>query len=156
MSGVVMPRQPEMSGVAMPRQPDVGGLTAPPVGLLEVPQQPRFEVPAAFIKGNLQGMEALQGSPVGLTKLLFKVLMGSLASEQCRQTRSEQRIHRHRVGPRSMAWETWSLAFIATESFQIPSSPMPNRIQICECGLDLFLICFLLDWGFCTASFCRE
>ena len=43
-----MPRQPEMSGVAMPRQPDVGGVAAAPMGLLEVPAQPRFDVPAAF------------------------------------------------------------------------------------------------------------
>ena len=66
-----MPRQPEMSGVAMPRQPDVGGLTAPPVGLLEVPQQPRFEVPAAFHQRKPPGY----GSSSGFARRAYKVVV---------------------------------------------------------------------------------
>ena len=66
-----MPRQPEMSGVAMPRQPDVGGVAAAPMGLLEVPQQPRFDVPAAFHQRKPPGY----GSSSGFSRRAYKVVV---------------------------------------------------------------------------------
>lgn len=66
-----MPRQPEMSGVAMPRQADVGGVAAAPMGLLEVPAQPRFDVPAAFHQRNAPGY----GSSSGFSRRAYKVLV---------------------------------------------------------------------------------
>ena len=55
----------------MPRQPDVGGVAAAPMGLLEVPAQPRFDVPAAFHQRKAPGY----GSSSGFSRRAYKVVV---------------------------------------------------------------------------------
>ena len=116
-----MPRQPEMSGLPM--------LHACHGAPVEVSQPPRLELPAAFNPGR-----KLPGYGNAARRAWKVVVQGGL----CRRTQSEQKIHRHKVGPKNMGWETWSVECIGIGSFRIPLSPMLNPIHTCEHGLDLF------------------
>ena len=135
MSGLQTARMHEQNlgpQYGLPSAPSHAAHGAP----VEVPQPPRLEIPAAFNPGRkLPGYGNAARRP---GKLSFKVAKGSPVSGLCRRTQSEQKIHRHKVGPKNMGWETWSLECIGIGSFRIPLSPMLNPIQTCEHGLDLF------------------
>ena len=130
MSGVAMPRQPEMSGVAMPRQPDVGGLTAPPVGLLEVPQQPRFEVPAAFHQRKPPGY----GSSSGFARRAYKVVVQGAHGQSRVRAVSPNPIRAEETPPQGWAQEygLGNLVIgvyrhrILPDSFIADAEPYPN------------------------------
>ena len=155
---VPLPPQAEMSGLPTARQPEMSGLPTarmyeqnmgPQYGLpsapshaghgaaVEVPQPPRFEIPQRSIRdGSLQATATPPGGP---GELSFKVAKGRPVSGLCRRTQLEQKIHHHKVGPKNMGWETWSLGCTGTVSCRIPLSQMLNPTQTCENGLELFL-----------------
>ena len=128
---VAMHPQPEMPGFPpMPRQADVGGVAAAPMGLLEVPAQPRFDVPAAFHQRKAPGY----GSSSGFSRRAYKVLVQGAHGQSRVRAVSPNPIRAENQPPPSWA-EEYGLGNlvigvyrhrILPDSFIADAEPYPN------------------------------